>query len=183
MNNKFTITSGQMVISDPSYEIPTWCQGVVENVKNGVWIGEVDMVDDRVGALFAFNEEALISDSNLKGLVISDAEELPFDFGVDSGQLGYFDLPHYRNDDSAKDLKKYNFGENYDIDGDGEEWYLAICELTLSDEKFGVLPFGVVSSSGYGDGSYMSFGLQNEQGEYIAFMTTFINADVDFCSQ
>lgn len=183
----FLISSGKMVISDPCYEIPTWCQGIIDNVKNGVWVGNVEMNDEaglgnKVATLFALNEEELINDPNLYDKLLNNyGEELPFNFGVDSGQFGFFDFNHYRNDKSAETLKKYDF-EEFNREEDGEEWYRAICELTLSDEQFGVLPFGIVSSSGYGDGSYITCGLKNEQGEYVALITTFINIDVPFCS-
>jgi len=45
MKNTFEITSGVMVCSDPCYEIPTWCQGIVENVKKGTWLAGVEKID------------------------------------------------------------------------------------------------------------------------------------------
>ena len=33
--DEFEIVSGTLICSDPCYDIPTWCQGIVENVKNG----------------------------------------------------------------------------------------------------------------------------------------------------
>jgi hypothetical protein len=176
---KFEITSGKMVISDPCYAIPTWCQGVVERVKNGTWVSDVEKVQswgERVSILFAINEQALKDNPNLKDELINSQNELPFTFGVDSGQLGFFDHEHYRNDNSATELPKYDFGDDYDVDG-GDVWYRAVCDLTLASEQWGVLPFGVVSSSGYGDGSYPVFAVTNEYDEYIGFMAIFIGED------
>ena len=34
MIKQFEVTSGKLVCSDPCYTIPTWCQGIVENVEN-----------------------------------------------------------------------------------------------------------------------------------------------------
>jgi hypothetical protein len=76
-------------------------------------------------------------------------------------------------------MKKYDFGGDYLTDGndrDGEEWYHACCELTLGPDSWGVLPNGVVSSSGFGDGSYAVYGLKNDGGEYVAFKVVFIDA-------
>jgi hypothetical protein len=42
---KFEVTSGKMVLSDPCYTIPTWCQGVVDRVKNGTWVTEANKTD------------------------------------------------------------------------------------------------------------------------------------------
>ena len=177
---KFEITSGKMVISDPCYTLDTWCQGVVDRVKNGTWVADAEKVQswgERVSILFAINEQALKENPNIKDILLNgDAKELPFTFGVDSGQLGFFDHEHYRNDESAKDLPKFDFGGDFDVQ-DGDIWYRAVCDLTLGGEQWGVLPFGVVSSSGFGDGSYPVFAVTNEYDEYIGFMAIFIADD------
>ena len=175
---KFLVSSGKMVISDPCYSIPTWCQGIINNVKNGVWVADVEKVQswgERVSILFAHHEDnPYEGDSLLNGY----GEELPFSFGVDSGQLGFFDHDHYRDDNSANDLPKYDFGDDYDIEI-GDAWYRAVCNITLDTEQWGVLPFGVVSSSGYGDGTYSVFAVTNAQDEYVGFMVVFIGDDDD----
>lgn len=179
---KFEITSGKMVISDPCYTLDTWCQGVVDRVKNGTWVADAQKVQswgERVSILFAINEQALKENPNIKDILLNgDAKELPFTFGVDSGQLGFFDHEHYRNDESAKDLPKFDFGGDFDVQ-DGDIWYRAVCDLTLGGEQWGALPFGVVSSSGFGDGSYPVFAVTNEYDEYIGFMAIFIAEDED----
>jgi hypothetical protein len=179
---KFEITSGTMVISDPCYKIPTWCQGVVERVKNGTWVADVEKMQtwgERVSVLFAFNEQALKDNPSLEDtLKNGGGKELNFDFGVDSGQLGFFDLEHYQNDNSAVDLPKEDFGVDYDVEI-GDSWYRSVCSLTLSSEQWGVLPFGVASSSGYGDGSYPVFAVTNEYDEYVGFMAIFIGEEED----
>jgi hypothetical protein len=179
MFKEFEIKSGSIVCSDPCYVIPTWCQGIVDNVKNGTWLAEVDMKDEgnwgvRVASLFIVNKHAFenqgvfpISES------VFDEEPLNFAGGVDSGQFGFFDKDFYRNDELAKDLDKENFGENYDMQS-GDTWYRACSKLTLGNDQWGVLPNGVVSSSGFGDGSYDVFGLKDDSGEYVAFAVVFI---------
>jgi hypothetical protein len=47
-------------------------------------------------------------------------------------------------------------------------------EPPLADESWGVLPQGVVSSSGFGDGSYPVFGEKDENGEWVVFEVVFI---------
>jgi hypothetical protein len=44
----------------------------------------------------------------------------------------------------------------------------------LGNDQWGVLPNGVVSTSGFGDGSYDVFGLKDDSGEYVAFAVVFI---------
>jgi len=106
-----------------------------------------------------------------------NTQRIEMDGGVDSGQFGFFDKDFYRNDEAAKDLKKYDFGR--DREGEGEEWYGACCNHTLSEESWGVLPQGAVSSSGFGDGSYPVFGEKDENGEWAMFEVIFIS-DEDF---
>jgi len=163
MENNFEVKSGVMVCSDPCYSLDTWCMGIVENVKNGTWLASIETSDEgdwgvRIATLEVRHND--FKDTNLKFV-----DELSFTGGVDSGQFGFFDKEFYRNDESAKDLPKYGFSSDFDKSGD--IWYLACCDLTLGKEQWGVLPNGVVSSSGYGDGSYGVFGEKNAEGEYI----------------
>jgi hypothetical protein len=186
MDKIFKITSGTMVCSDPCYQIPTWCQGVISNVKNGLWEAGIETLDagtwgERISLLWVFNIDAVINDPTIKTRIEKyEGVELSFSGGVDSGQFGFFDLSHYRNDDSAKDLVKHNFGDNYDIEN-GDAWYRAMCHLTLDEPSWGVAPFGVVSSSGFGDGAYLVKGIKNDAGEFVAFCVQFIpnNWDTD----
>ena len=69
--------------------------------------------------------------------------------GVDSGQAGFYVLESYRNDD----IGTWSFNNPDDLIGEG--WYSACCDQTCyTDERAGLVPGGVVSSSGYGDGGY-----------------------------
>jgi len=174
----FEVVSGEIVISDPCYSIepPTWCAGTVK-AKNGTW-GVYYQTDDRgdhITEIWAYSLDAAVNRPHIPD-ELTQAPPLPFINGVDSGQLGYFDRSHYRNDDSAKELAKYDFGEGYNSQP-GDEWYRAMCEITLSNESFGVTPHGVVSSSGFGDGSYKTQGIFNEDGECIGLRTVFIEQD------
>jgi hypothetical protein len=185
MEKTFEVTSGVIVCSDPCYTIPTWCQGVVENVKKGTWIAEVEKTDsgswgDRIATLTIVNKDSLDKDITLSNRVeeMYSTEPLNFGAGVDSGQFGFFDKDFYRNDESAKDLKKYGFGDDFETKS-GDSWYRACCDLTLDKEQWGVLPNGAVSSSGFGDGSYDVFGIKNDEGEYVAFSVVFIWNDED----
>jgi hypothetical protein len=173
----FEVTSGELVISDPCYAAAIWCAGTVK-AKNGTWGADYNITDDghdRIKEIWAFNIDAAVNRPHIVG-ELPQAPPLPFINGVDSGQLGYFDRKHYRNNESAKDLPKHNFGDNWDKEP-GDEWYRAVCVLTLSNESFGVIPHGVASSSGWGDGSYNTQGIFNDDGECIALRTMFIEDD------
>jgi hypothetical protein len=182
MQKEFEVISGVLVCSDPCYIHPdlggVWCQGVVDNVKNGTWLADVDQkdMDDwgvRVASLFIVNKQALEKDPNISFEVVGQ-EPMNFAGGVDSGQFGFFDKDFYRNDELAKDLDKEDFGANYDRES-GDTWYRACSKLTLVKESWGVLPNGVVSSSGFGDGSYDVYGAKDGSGEYVYFSVIFIH--------
>jgi len=174
MEQKFEIKSGAVVLSDPCYERGTWCQGVVENVKNGEWRGEANHIDTggwggRVASLVSYHKDYPTTADDIR----ADGELLKFRGGVDSGQFGHFDRDGYRNDESVAGVERlYKDGEH--IIREDEPFYSICCDRTLSDDSWGTIPLGVVSSSGYGDGSYDTYGIKNSQGEYVGFATFFI---------
>jgi hypothetical protein len=177
MSKNFKIESGEMVLSDPSYQIPTWNQGIVK-VANGLWETDIERIDsfgDRIARLWAYNLEAAINDPKIiHRIEEGNGSPIPFSAEVDSGQFGFFDRVHYRNDESSKELPKRDFGDDWDSQ-DGDSWYRACCELKHSEDSWGVLPFGVVSKSGHGDGTYSVVGIKNSNSEYIAIGITFIS--------
>jgi hypothetical protein len=177
MENKFEIKSGKAVLSDPCYELGTWCQGVVDKVKNGEWRADVFYTPEgrwgnRVAALISYHKDYPTTTNDIQ----ADGKLLDFDGGVDSGQFGYFDFDGYRKDDSIIGVARLcpNHG---DIICEDEPWYSMCCDRTINDDSWGVLPLGVVSSSGYGDGSYPTYGIKNNKGEYVGFTTIFIAPD------
>lgn len=134
----FNVNSEKMWVTDPCYSRGTWCQGVLDNVLKGKWLASVEIVPDsltgwgdRVGKLIVKHHSA-VPKVSLK---------LDADIGVDSGQAGFFC-------DS-----KYPRGDVGDY-GDTSTFYGLACTLTDSSNKAGSFPFGAVSRSGFGDGSY-----------------------------
>ena len=89
------------------------------------------------------------------------AREELFKVGVDSGQAGVFDKPFYRAGADAGQIPSEDALE---------AWYNSCCNQTLhTDHYAGVIPHGVVSNSGYGDGGYIcySYHLSKTQGQDI----------------
>jgi len=170
MKQNFEIKSGIMVASDPCYTIPTWCQGIISNVKNGTWSAEVKISDEGDWG----KRIAMLKIKHIGSKPITKYEELNFNGGVDSGQFGFFDKEFYRNDEAVKELPKYDFGGDFKRDDeDGEEWYLACCNITLK-KRWGCLPNGVVSETGFGDGSYGVYGRKDTNGEWVEFKVRYI---------
>lgn len=153
-----TINLGkEVMVSDPCYRIPTWCQKKLTGVLPGeyeVFCKRTDNTDGwgtRNSILTVVHKDYV--DSELKwrrtrGVV-----------GVDSGQAGVFSLESYRDDIISESIEVPtgdwiglpNIGE----ENDGNKWYDKMCAITINNEEgWGSYSHGVVSRSGYGDGGY-----------------------------
>lgn len=188
MLGKFEIVSGKVRVSDPCYDLKTWCAATIENVKNGTWLALAEMEHGRISILEARHESCGTED--FMELVGNEA-------GVDSGQAGIFDLQHFKDDSVVpKDLELEPYGNN---DEAGDRWYDLCCSKTVGEDtpyhyegdkvvfdkvertakdKAGVIPFGCVSSSGYGDGGY-PISVAHEKGEVVGIRITYIGEEED----
>jgi len=139
---KFTNESGKLKISDPCYEDDS-C-GVIVKAKKGEWVARTEPMDNRVGALICCHKDYKDHPCN------DELWESIGELGVDSGQMGVFDNKYFNDDSTVNLVPKHTADWTA---GDHTNWYRQCCELTL-EEQAGALKYGVVSSSGYGDGSY-----------------------------
>lgn len=159
----FELTGNDLMVSDPCYDMGTWCQQPLCNVKQGTWHAFVRMTDEgnwgvRAAELIAIHADALPGPVDAKALRMYACDS-DFDWravttiiGVDSGQAGFFDAAHFKEDKDAEGYKPLNPDNRI---CETEPWYSMCCDVTLnSPQGAGVIPHGAVSSSGYGDGSY-----------------------------
>ena len=146
--------SEKVVVSDPCYDRDAWCMKTDIPVKPGRY---------RVMILLSNEKEWGIRVSNLvlvheerQGNPQKDWESVCTSIGVDSGQCGIFDDAVYPR---SKDHP------------DSEPFYDECCGLTMSKERAGILKSGkgVVTSSGFGDGSYELFAKKDGE-RYVALM-------------
>jgi hypothetical protein len=151
----FVITTGKVMISDPCYEVGTWCQETEDFVRKGAWNAWIKQKDEgnwgmRNSWLIACHEK--FRPTSLKW------ENKEANIGVDSGQAGIYDTRFYRRDEI---ISKDQIGT---ICSD-EPWYSANCKLTCeTDMGAGVLEYGCVSNSGFGDGNYQhSVAISNKE--------------------
>jgi len=149
------ITLGESVmVSDPCYSVPTWCQIKVDGVLPGNYHTFAKQWDDRswgrrISKLCVVHEDYLNHDLKFRrntGVV-----------GVDSGQAGIFDLTTYRNDQIAESITTPDVDFSLHDNQAGDAWYAKMCKFTLSEQSWGSYDNGVVTSSGLGDGSYDLF--------------------------
>lgn len=156
----------KVMVSDPCYKLNTWCQGVLENVKSGIWDAYLKMIDTgmwgvRVAELIAVNSEH----SRKHPIIIDGHQE--FEVGVDSGCAGIFDYEYYCKCHTDEDVNEdwyekqiiYQF-----FPGDESTWQKSV--FTESN--------GVVSNSGYGDGGYDCYVARNDEGEIVGIRIVYI---------
>lgn len=153
--------SGKVVASDPCYNRDVWCMTTDIAVKAGRYVTYIIKKDEkrfgvRVAAIMAVHEDYTES-------LVTEWEPYGCFLGVDSGQCGIFD-------DTVYPQSGEDGGEYYDE----KSFYGECCKLTLGRKQGGILKTrnGIVSSSGYGDGSYELL-CQNHEGECIALMIDF----------
>lgn len=172
---KFELNSGNVMVSDPCYEVGSWGQAQLNNTKKGEWIAKIKQFDEgewgiRNGELIALHKSIDISNElnwKLEKAII----------GVDSGQAGIFDLTVFRNDEVSMSS---TFLSSEAQEEKGEKWYSHICDLTLeTNERAGITKGGVVSSSGYGDGGYELFTIRDENDSVVAIKIVFIGDEVE----
>ena len=168
----FEMASDRMAVSDPCYDTDVWCRGELQDVLPGIWEASVIKRDEgewgiRVAKLVAVHKDYV--DSDMEPMTLA-----PFEVGVDSGQAGLFDAQHYRDDAVVVDPDTAVNGNE-----PGALWYMHCCHLTLTKLAAGVMPYGVVASSGYGDGSYDCFVSRNSDGKIVRVEIEFIPEEGD----
>jgi hypothetical protein len=169
----FEVVSGKVRITDPCYSPDTWCSGELKNVRKGRWKAqaftkEVPGWGNRVWELEVFAESG--------SLDFTVYEKLKFEVGVDSGQAGIFDSSHYQDATIVpKDARVAEYIKD-------DKWYAMCCAASHNENTglgAGVVPYGVNSSSGFGDGSYDAYAKYDPlTKEVIAIKIIFISDKV-----
>ena len=173
-------TNGELHVSDPCYDLDLgpMLTDTVE-VKPGKWLAWVEVSDEgrwgkRVSHLYASHISRAVSVYDPWGESIHDQ------IAVDSGQAGFFDPAHYRRDGDATGYA-WPTGEEYEWlrkMSETDPWYAMCCAKTTRADA-GIVPGGCVSSSGFGDGTYLLFAQQDEAGVTDALLLEFISPDED----
>lgn len=162
----FSIVSGMLVACDPMNEIPI---GVIEDVAKGDWSVQVNKKGGLIKSVFIFNDELnknnSLVDKIREGLTDPMIRSTLFSFvaDVDSGQFIFCDKASYG-------IATFGFDEK----DNGKSWYRKVSKATSTQERFALLDYGIICSSGYGDGEYFVRGIKEDlSGKYIAFAVVF----------
>ena len=169
----------EVVVSDPCYTIPTWSQVIVNNVLPGYYEPivkkhEVDGWGNRVSVQMCIHEDYIGKEDELDLTWVEHGGTV----GVDSGQAGIFSRESYRNDSITDRIGLGDgdisfFGNFNRLDEEGEKWYINMCSRTLGVLQHGVYDEGMVSSSGFGDGSYDLYVLTTPDEVVVGFCIDF----------
>lgn len=160
-------------VSDPCYGDDVWCKTTLSNVLPGNYGVIVENSDE--GSWGVRNSSIIVTheDYTNKRIVYEEYGGI----GVDSGQAGIFCESSYRNDEVAKDIVTPESDFEINPTEPGDQWYNKMCRMTLTGDGWGTYESGVVSSSGYGDGSYPLTVAKNNDGKIVSIAITFIGED------
>jgi len=148
----FEVASGKMIVSDPCYTVSS--DNIAKNICD---LSAVIEVDNGVWHAYVYESnwakvcKIVIHHNNIQLNDVYFSEVAIAQIGVDSGQAGFFDSKHYRDDLIVGNSKVMKFG----MSNDGDKWYNMCCYATLKSKTAGggVL-YGSLSQSGHGDGCY-----------------------------
>jgi hypothetical protein len=171
----FINESGMFVVSDPDYDIDDCrkCSGndVLENIKQGMWNAEVEIVDkgkrDIHVALLIATHERYKEDSE-GSFTKRNAE---FELRTDGGIAGIFDAKFYQDDSVFGNSKPEC---DLWLDDPDDVWYCFCVDAITTEEQADVIPFGVVSASGNGECLYYYTYTTDSEGYVVKVVLTFI---------
>jgi hypothetical protein len=147
--------SDRVVVSDPCYSLSVSCIKTDIPVEPGIYVATIVLSDEgrpwgvRVASL------SVVHQSYLE--ISSPWEIISTEIGVDSGQCGIFD-------DSI--FARLEGGE------DNAVLYDECCDLTWGDAGILSSGLGIVSTSGFGDGTYTLLG-KKENDNYVALLINY----------
>lgn len=155
----FTVKSGSLIVGDPCYKLNSWC--LVDSIKalNGKWKVHLLRCGEEKQAL-------LIHHENFPTRANAVMRDLLYGAPVDSGQLCVHDKKYWGKKSA---IPKGFFPKGYEARiSDDDPWYEMHCKITTDSElEAGVIPFGCVTSTAYGDGTYHVEGIK-KYGRFTA---------------
>lgn len=158
----FVNETGILLIADPGHDERSGI--LLEQTRKGTWrgysLGNKDGV--LIAALYARH-----SDCEALTAAGSEWEPLAASLGVDSGMAGIFDVDYFRFGDIIPEEPRSKYPGL-------SRWYRACMDQAASESRAGVIPYGVVSEAGYGDGLYPVWVCKDSDGCICAVKIDFI---------
>lgn len=174
---EFNIKEGEkLVLSDPCYELEESNTGTnfILNAKSGVWMYDFNK-ETKTLDVYESKSYHLVKEDGINSSIFDEINEFP----VDSGQVGVFLEKSYQKDSLVENIQfEDEFFENM-----AEKWYRACCEVTCSNYDMGFVPYGFVTRTRYGDGTY-SFGIKYVPGTNEVAYIRIITSDIcEYCGK
>lgn len=217
----FTVSLDKIRVTDPCYDMETWCAGTLENVKPGTWEAHVgyhkDALDTEWGEKRLAEQQERINQMSEKPEADGDdfwkhyakTEQMRLDkdraaFEARLGRVAYLHIVHSEDNahfdhkseldstwvdsgiDVGVDSGQAGFFDEFLFDGLCHDkalkdaFYSQICDLTCErDASWGSHITGVVSSTGWGDGSYTCLVRRNDHGQAIEAVILYLTEEED----
>lgn len=197
-----TIELGKkVIISDPAYNMDTWCIGILNNVLPGTYECFYEIIEDNSWGRRIASIEVKHKDYEFYDF----PENIDANIGVDSGQCGIYDYDYFEKNNQKEDWYRQicnltyieeenpnykNFYESkyyFDQDIDSLKW-IKEYQKYVDDKEISTMFFSrfaadtlddkcFVSSSGYGDDLYDAFVERNNDGKIIGIKISFIEEE------
>ncbi|WP_169558612.1 DUF4241 domain-containing protein [Myxococcus stipitatus] len=150
---KFLVVSGQMRVSDPWYEKAppgsVFDLSRVLAVKNGQWQAAAHLTDEGPNGIRVAELVALHVTTPTKSLKWSPDV---LTVSVDSGMAGFCDDKYFRDVSQVPPgYVPQRLGRKPKV---GDVWSDYVTEALISERQAKIIPFGVLSRTGDGDGTY-----------------------------
>lgn len=173
----FEATGPQLVVADPGYDLATvripGLGAVLTNCQSGTWRAEVIIKHfDPPG--FSLTSELRAVHSSVLDLGALQWEPQRHGIGADTGQAGVYDLAHFHDHSLVPRDIKWTVGQSGPANPD-DLWYSYCCELFTAKPEGGVLLFGVVTTSGKGDGGYEYSVTRDAAGKIVGIWIVFVD--------
>jgi hypothetical protein len=173
----FELTTPRIVISDPGYYLDTvktdGLGAVVAKCRVGTWKAEV-IIKHFKKPKMSLTSELLTWHVDFKKPSALQWQKQKHPIGADYGQAGIYDLAHFHDDGIVPETIEWTVGHFGPAD-ESDLWYSYCCELTTHNPNGSVIPFGVVTNAGKGDGSYEYSLARDEKGAVIGVWIVFVD--------
>jgi hypothetical protein len=156
----FENQSGKVTIGDPCYNKDAECTINKVVAQQGMWNAYIltDIKTMKRQSLFVHHKDYPVKSNAVMGHLFRRAM-------VDSGQLCVHDSRHWGKKAAVPKGFMSDVVLKFECD---DPWYEMHCKITLyTEDHAGVTPFGAVSATTYGDGSYFVSAMK-KNGKLVA---------------
>lgn len=173
----FELTTSRLVVADPGYDVEeVKSQGLgtlLTNCRTGTWNAHV-VIKEFDPLKFPLTAELQVWHTNEISPLALHWQRQKGSIAVDTGQAGVYDRAHFHDHGLVPANTKWTVGRPGPADPK-DLWYSYCCELTIKKKEGGVIPHGVVTSAGAGDGAYEFYIARDKSGAIVGVWIRFVD--------